>query len=333
MRGLAAARHPWHNAAMPPARAKAVLAAALILALALASCASAPRSELARGWYELGTAWFDKGEWKKAGEAFSRAFALDPELKGASFNLARSLAEAGDYATALVALDALNEEDPGNTRIIATRAFVQYKSGDAAAALASYEELLALEPDAPDAVYNAALLRRAAGDRERAAEELGRLLAARGEDGQAWLLLGLIRSELGLRDEAIAAFEAARKLGKADAEALERLGLLYAEARRFSEAMESLAASVQADAARKLAWFSLARLRLVVAEDGGGGLEALKKALEAGFADREAAEALLAEPVLAEREEVTRLLTEKGLSGAPSAAAEPAKAGAEAPGR
>jgi tetratricopeptide (TPR) repeat protein len=317
--------------AAPSPRIPAAAAAALLIALSLASCSSTPRSELAKGWYELGNAYFDKAEWKKAGEAYSRALSYDPKLVGSSFNLARALAEAGDYPAALRVLDELAKADPGNARIIATRAYVQYKLGDAQAALKSYQALLDLDPYSADAIYNISLLRQAAGDRERAAEDLARLVAVKSDDAAAWILLAGIQADLGRRDEAIASYEAAKKLGKADAVALERLGLLYAEARRYAEAMEALAASTQADAKRAGAWFSLARLRLTVAEDGTAGLEALKKAIEAGFADKEAAAALLAEPNLVEREAATKLLADKGLvkaDGTPVGPAKDEKAGA-----
>ena len=145
---------------------------AILLALSLAACASRPsaaRAAVAREWYDLGNAWLDKSDWKKAGQAYSRALALDPSLSGASFNLARALTEAGDYATALRFLGTLAARDPGNVRVIAARAYALYKKGDAAAALAAYREALALDPYAADAVYNAALLELAAGDAATAA--------------------------------------------------------------------------------------------------------------------------------------------------------------------
>ncbi len=307
--------------------AQRVLPAALALAAVLAAgCSSTPaRRELALEWYELGNSWFDKSDWKRAGSAYSRAIALDASLAAASYNLARALAEAGDYAAALAALDDLAARDPGNVRVLAAKAYAQYKSGDSKAALATYEAILALDPYAADAVYNAAILKAAADKREAAAEDLSKLVAVKTEDSAAFLLLGRLQAELGRRDEAIKAFEAARALGKADAEALERLGILYGEARRFSEAMDTLAEATKADAKRPEAWFALARFRLTVAEDGATGLDALRKALDAGFKDGKKASDLLAEPVVAEREAVTGLLTDKGLVGAGEEPAVPAE--------
>lgn len=292
----------------------------------LASCVSSAPSPAAQEWYDLGNAWLDKGEWKRAGQAYSRALALQPGFAGASYNLARALAEAGDYDGALGALAVLAKRDPGNVRVIAARAYALYKKGDAAAALAAYREALALDPYAPDAVYNAALLELAAGDAAAAAAALERLTTAKSDDGQAFLLLGRARDELAAaaaegdpgretgRLAALDAYERAKALGKADAAAFERMGALYDGARRYTEAMDALDAAVKADPKRAAAWFSLARLRLVVAADAEAGLAALKGALDAGFSDKAAATALLDEPDLPEREKVLELLKSKSLA-------------------
>jgi tetratricopeptide (TPR) repeat protein len=304
------------------------LLAAAALAALLSACASTSRapSPIAQEWYELGNAWLDKSEWKRAGQAYSRALALEPSFAGASFNLARALAEAGDYEASLHALDSLAKRDPGNVRVIAARAYALYKKGDAAAALAAYREALALDPFAPDAVYNAALLELASGDAEAAIAGLERLTSAKGDDGQALLLLGRALDAAaqadstpepereGRRAAALDAYERAKALGKADAEALRRMGALYEVAKRYSEAMDAYEAAVKADPKLAPAWFRLARLRLVVAADSERGLVALKGALDAGFADKDAAAALLAEPDVPEREKVLELLKSKSLA-------------------
>jgi tetratricopeptide (TPR) repeat protein len=282
--------------------------------LLLTGCASAPSRPLAQEWYELGNSWLDKKEWKKAGEAYAHALAIDPSFAGASYNLARALAAAGDYEGSLRALDSLAKRDPGNVRVAAARAYALYKKGDAVAALAAYRRVLALDPYAPDAVYNIALLELSTGDTASAIADLDRLSVAAPDDGQLFLLLGRARDKHGDSAEALAAFEKAEALGKADAEALGRMGELYEAARRFPEAMDAYAAAVKAEPKLAGAWFSLARLRLVVASDSDRGLDALKSALDAGFSDRKAATALLDEPDLTARDKVLELLKAKGMA-------------------
>jgi tetratricopeptide (TPR) repeat protein len=293
--------------------ALALLAALLAVSAVAAGCASAPPGPLAQEWYEIGNSWLDKKEWKKAGEAYSRALALNPDFSGASYNLARALAAAGDYDASLRALDGLAKRDPGNVRVAVARAYALYKKGDAAAALAAYRAVLALDPYAPDAVYNVALLELAGGDAARAAEDLDRLALAAPDDGQVFLTLGAARDKAGDPTAALAAYERAKALGKADSAALERMGELYEAAKRYPEAMDAFGAALKAEPKRASAWFSLARLRLVVAADAEQGLAALKGALDAGFSDKKAATALMDEPDLPERAKVLELLKAKGL--------------------
>ena len=273
-----------------------------------------PPAELAKEWYDLGNSWLEKKEWKKAGEAYSHALAIDPGLAGASYNLARALASAGDYDASLRALDALAKRDPANVRVAAARAYALYKKGQVPAALEAYRAVLALDPYAPDAVYNVAILELAAGDAASAAADLERLSVAAADDGAVFLALARARDKNGETDAALAACERAQTLGKADAAALERMGELYGAAKRNPEAMDAFAASAKADPKRAGAWFGLARLRLVVASDSEQGLAALKSALDAGFSDKKAATDLLDEPDLPERAKVLELLKAKGLA-------------------
>jgi tetratricopeptide (TPR) repeat protein len=288
------------------------LLAALCASLFVAGCASAPPA-LAKEWYEIGNTWLEKKEWKKAGDAYEHALDIDPKFPGASFNLARALAATGDYKASLKILDVLAKQDPSNVRVVTARAYALYKLDDAKAALEAYRRVLDLDPYAPDAVYNVALLELACGDAAQAAARLDELSLASPEDGQVFLTLGKARDKSGDSTGALAAFEKAKVLGKADATALERMGELYDADRRYTEAMDAFDAAVKADSGLANAWFSLARLKLVVASDSENGLSALKKALDAGFSDKEAAVALMDEPDLAAREKVLELLKMKGL--------------------
>jgi tetratricopeptide (TPR) repeat protein len=285
------------------------------LCLLLASCATTPpASTLASEWYELGNGWYDLGKWDKAGAAYAKALALDPGLMGASFNMARALSESGDYDAALRAVDRTLESSPENLRALSLKAYILYKKGDVRAALKTYDAVLLLDPYAPDAIYNSALLREAAGDSAGAAADLERLLSVKTDDTEALALYARVLAKLDRGDEALSALERLRGLGKAGAGELERLGELYEGGKDYAKAIDAYAAAVAADSKRGAAWFALARLKLVEAEDGKGGLEALGKALESGFSDKSAAAALLSSPALVEREAVLAALKAKGLA-------------------
>jgi len=285
----------------------------LPLACLLLSCATAPNKALAAEWYEIGNSWYDQGKWAKAGASYSRAMRLDPGLVAASYNLARALVEAGDYDGALASLDAVLASDGKNVRGLSLQAYILWKKGDAKAALETYDKVLELDPYAPDAIYNASLLREATGDYAGAIAAIEPLARTRPEDATLGAFYGRVLAEGGRSKDAIAAFEKVGALGKLSAADYESLGALYAEGRDFVKAMAALESSVGADPKRAAAWFALARLRLAQAEDGKAGLDALGKALAAGFKDKDAASLLLEEPVLAEREAVTAALRESGL--------------------
>lgn len=315
---------PRHDGRGAPSRARAAggfralvpLSAALSLmaALGLSSCATAPNKDLAAAWYEVGNAWYDQGKWAKAGEAYSRALSLDPSLGAASYNLARSLAESGDYRGALAAADRLLKADPSNVRLLSLRAYVLYKKGDPAAALEAYEAVLKLDPYAPDAIYNATLLREAAGDYPGAIAGIEPLARIKTDDAPITAVYARVLAEGGRPDDAIAAYLRLQGLRKLTAAESEGLGGLWEGEREFAKAMSAYEDAVSADVKRAGAWFALARIRLAEAEDGKGGLDALQKALDAGFSDRKAAAALLEEPVLEEREAVLKALKDKGLA-------------------
>jgi tetratricopeptide (TPR) repeat protein len=286
---------------------------ALVLTLCAAGCATTPKRDIAEQWYDIGNSWLDKGEWKKAGEAYSKALAIDPSFAGASLNFARALAEAGDYDGSLGVLDTLIKRDPGNVRVVAAKAFALYKKGDAAGALKEYRAVLELDPYAPDALYNVALLELESGDAQAAVKDLDLLSVNAPEDAEILLALGRARYESGDEEGALATYEKAKKLGKSDGAAYETMGLIYEKARRFSDAMDAFDAAVKLSPKRSLSWFKLARLKLIVASDAERGLEALKKAVDSGFSDKEAAAALLDEPDLPMRELALELLKAKGL--------------------
>jgi tetratricopeptide (TPR) repeat protein len=291
----------------------ALTLAAMLLAAALSSCASAPSTALARDWYEIGNGWYDQGKWSKAGEAYSRAIALDPSLAAASYNLARALAEAGDYPGALKAIDAVLASDPSNIKALSAKAYILYRQGDPKGALAAYEAVLKLDPFAPDAIYNSTLLREAAGDFAGAIAGIEPLARTKTDDAPIQALYARVLAEGGRPDDAIAAYLVARSLGTLGARDQEALGGLFEGRRDYSKAMDAYAAAVATDPKRSNAWFALARIRLTQAEDEKGGLEALAKALAAGFDDKDAALSLLEEPVLAGRDAVAKALREKGL--------------------
>jgi len=215
-----------------PARFRAVLLLALLAPwapLQLSSCASAPeRRLLASEWFTLGNARFAKKEWAEAATAYGRALALDSDLAGARFNLARALAELKRSAEALEALAPLLDAEPGNSEFLSMKAYVLWLSGDAEAAREVYAALAALVPEDPKTRYNLAVLDEAAGNFAAAREAFAALVALDPKDADSLGRLAACEEALGEVAAAIAALEAYLELKSGDAAATAKLAALKA---------------------------------------------------------------------------------------------------------
>jgi len=119
--------------------------------------------------------------------------------------------------------------------------------------------------------------------------------------------------KVGKADEAQALLEDLRSRGKADAGTLESLGALYEKSENYAKALDVYAEAVAKDAKLAGSWFALARIRLTQADDAKAGLDALTRALDAGYADKGGALALLSSLHLLERLAVATALEKKGL--------------------
>ncbi|MBU0928353.1 MAG: tetratricopeptide repeat protein [Spirochaetes bacterium] len=292
-------------------RLAACLAAAL--SLSAGACASQQAMRQAVGWTELGNAWAELGRWDKAGDAWSRAMALDPGQGVAGYNLSRALAEAGKYDESIAKSDEYLETDPDNAAVLSVKAYALHMSERDDEALAVYERVVALNGSDVASVYNLAVLLEAAGRGGEALERYEAVLALKPEDPNAAFRKGLILASEGDAEAAIPLLERFVAANPDAAPAARALALAQERAGLYAKAMETYASLVGKDEADSQSWFALARLRLTVAEDGPGGLEALKSALLNGFADGELAAGLLDAPGLVSPGAVRAALEEAGI--------------------
>lgn len=278
-----------------------------MLALASLSCATDQGRRQALGWTELGNAWAELGRWDKAGDAWSRAMALDPGQGVASYNLSRALAEAGKYDESIAKSDEYLATDPDNAAVLTVKAYALYKSGRDAEALALYERVVALNGADSASVFNLAVLLEAAGRTAEAKDRYDAILALKPEDATASFRKGLLLAAGGEAEAAIPLLERYLAANTDSSEGRRALALAQVRAGLYMDAMESYAAIVEKAPEDAGSWFALARLRLTVAEDGQGGLDALGTALEKGFKDQALATELLADPALTASDDVRKL--------------------------
>ena len=101
---------------------------------------------------------------------------------------------------------------------------------------------------------------------------------------------------------------------------------------KYARELDAFDKIIAIDAKQADAWFGECRLLLTVVEDPARGLDALSKALEAGFHDQAAVKALLGSSELLDRDKVEGLLKDHNQFPAPDAPAPGTPSGASAPG-
>lgn len=304
--------------ANPRRRAAAVMAAiALAMAVEAGSCATDASRRQAAAWTEIGNAWAELDKWDKAGDAWSRAIAIDAGQAVAGYNLSRALAEAGKYDEAIAQSDAYLASDPDNAAVLAIKAYSLHKAGRVDEAVSVYERVATLNGGDAASEFNLAILYEAAGRTSDAMERYDALLLLKPDDPRPSYRKGLLLAADGKPAEALPYVERYALADGAPVEAKRALALVREDAGLYADAMKSWQALAEAGEGDSGAWFELARIRLTAADDEAGGLEALAKAISLGWKDAKAGEKLLATPSVVAGDKVREMI-EKALAAQPA---------------
>lgn len=299
-------------------RVNRVLSAALAFLLLLTmGCTRYVRiDDLAEEYYNLGNAFYDLEEYEEAERYYLRALELDPELERAGFNLARALAEQERYAESLTLLQELLLSDPDNLRILQGVAYVEYRRGDIDAAISGYEQVLDASPFGRDALYNLGVLLLEDGSEPEARGYLARAYDVSPDDPDVLYAYAEALFRTGRSEAGLSVLDDLREIRDLPEVYLRNAAGRYAEAEFYSDALVLYDRLLEDSPDDPEALFAKARILLTAAEEGDAGIAALESALEAGFADADAAELLLAEPALIRADEVRELFTEYGVEPA-----------------
>ena len=270
-------------------------AAALLMLLVLASCASTPNKTLADEYYNLGNAWFDLKKYDLAAAAYQKAANWNPDLKIAVLNWARAKAESGDPSGALDLLAPLAASDPGNLIVAQYRAWLTAKSKGPQAAADLYVALAAKLPGDAATLFNAGLCLKAAGRDEEALADLTAWQTLDGKNPAGMAALAELTAKADPAKAADAWLAAAQALPENDpkrfAPLMSRAKVLEA-AKLYGDAVEcwtaALALPTADDQPRGEANFRLGALYLLQIEDYQQGLAALVAAWKAGYKDKNA---------------------------------------------
>ncbi|MFW6215698.1 MAG: tetratricopeptide repeat protein [Alkalispirochaetaceae bacterium] len=287
-----------------------VLGAIILL---IAGCATDPRvTEIASEYYNLGNLYFELDEYERSYEFYLKARELDPTIIAANYNLARLELERDDPQAALSLLRELEEEDEDNLLIQETIAYALNQLGDQREAETLYREIVAQDPGRVSALYNLSLLT----EEPREAIDLLRTAADLAVEDEEILrrLISLLSSEESAESAAVY-LERLRRLVADDRSALEDVAQQYEALGYPQEAVETFELLIEIDPREEEYYFSQARILLTTIGNDRNGLIALESALEEGFSDSQAIEALLGDADLVAPAQVEALLDEYGRLG------------------
>ena len=176
-------------------------------ARAAAKPAQASRGNESVHLNNLGTAYMNQQQFKRALELFQQAAALDPKLEAARLNQAIALVSLQQYTPGLAALEAIVKSRPDNARAWYNIGVAYKDQGDSAKALDAFQHAAQLAPDDPDVFY----------------------------------FVGLMFSQIGQQKEAIAAFQHALELNPFHASAEFGLSRAFQRSGDGDKAREHLA--------------------------------------------------------------------------------------------
>jgi tetratricopeptide (TPR) repeat protein len=284
------------------------------MTLLMAACVTSQSGkQLASLFYNVGNDYFDLGKYDKAIEAYQNALQADPGMVKADYNLALTLVRMKRVDEAVVILKRLLADDQKNTTLMAALGWAYHEQGKDKDALDQYNAVLALSPADQNALYNSGIILWKLTKNEDALERFHKVLVYASDDTDALFAAGSLLLSLDRPQDSADMLSryVAKKTDDIDA-----WYLIAAGAERllkYSRALEAYDKIVTIDPKQANAWFGEARLLLTVVEDPEKGLDALDKALSAGFMDKDAVKALLASGQLLERDRVEAAFSQHDL--------------------
>src|SRR5713101_2868605 len=124
----------------------------------------------------LGTAYMNQQQFKRALELFQRAALLDPKLEAARMNQGIALLSLQQYRPALLVLQRITKTAPSNARAWYNIGLIYKDQGDAQKALEAFQRSAKLEPDDPDVFYFLGTVFSQAGEQKEAITAFQRAL-------------------------------------------------------------------------------------------------------------------------------------------------------------
>ncbi len=183
----------------------------------------------------IGNAYFDKGEYKKAIEAYKQAIRIDPNYAVAHYNLGVAYGKHSHYNEAIEAFKQSARINPDDAAAHSSLGNAYDSLGRYNEAIQAYKQAIRIDPDY--AVAHSSL--------------------------------GITYGSLGRLNEAIAAFKLAVRIDPDDTAAHSNLGVTYGSLGRYNEAIEAYKQAIRIDPHFADAHYNLGVTHLVLKNTGG----------------------------------------------------------------
>jgi len=265
------------------------------------SCTSqAVRTVQAEEYFSIGLAYYELGKFTDAEVWFNRARAADKTMVASDYNLGRIAFETQRYADAARYFESVLALDNDNVMALKAAAYSRIKNGDLEKAEALYDRVLALVPESADDGFNYALVLYGLEKFEDSEAVLNKYPFSLEEKPSSILLFARAQKAQN-KVEAVDSYAkwlivhtgAANPQGLYEyAQVLEGAGLYARAIEQYRDAIKALARDT-ADLKKSALMFEEARLLLTADPDNEEGLTAFGNAVDEGFSDTEAFDALL----------------------------------------
>ena len=270
-----------------------------IILIGFVSCVTRGAAQ-AEEYFSIGMAYFDMGKFAEAEMWLNRARSTDKTMLASEYNLGRIAFETGRYKDAAAYFENILKKDPDNTMALKAAAYSRMKNGDIEKAEAHYNRVLELVPESADDGFNYALVLYGLKKYEDCEKVLNKYPFALEEKAPSVLLLARAQREMN-KIEAVDTFAKwiIVNAGTANPQGFLDYARVLEKAELYARALEQYDAAIKAltkdtETLKKSAIrFEKSRLLLTVDPDNEEGLKEFTRAVDEGFSDIAAIEALV----------------------------------------
>jgi tetratricopeptide (TPR) repeat protein len=272
-----------------------------IILTGFASCATKGAAQ-AEEYFSIGMAYFEMGKFAEAEMWLNRARSTDKTMLASEYNLGRIAFETGRYEGAAAYFENILKKDPDNAMALKAAAYSRIKNGNIEKAEAHYARVLELIPESADDGFNYALVLYGLKKYVDCETVLNKYPFALEEKPASVLLLARAQREMD-KIEAVDTFAkwvivnagTANPQGFLDyARVLEKAELYARALEQYDEAIKAI--TKDTDTLKKSAIrFEKSSLLLVVDPDYEDGIKEFSTAVDEGFSDTKAIEALISD--------------------------------------